>query len=187
MFHLRQPMALYLTDNTICQGLFFTYEWFILSSARLSDKDLGQGYVRERLKLSLREFCDRYSFGIISNNMKYPSPKCYMSFWGMTTYSDTLHFTNSWHNYRTLPYNRHWPHYQIPWCFYRSFVTGSASQQRSLTLLDTWSCPIWDLHLFHCLDKSLVNLSCLRTFNFKHPRYFYFAINYIQNDIHPKK
>ena len=33
---------------------------FILRAARLSSKLLGQGYVRERLKSSLRKFYDRY-------------------------------------------------------------------------------------------------------------------------------
>ena len=30
--------------------------------------------------------------GILSNIMKFPSPKCYMTFWDMTIYSDTLHW-----------------------------------------------------------------------------------------------
>ena len=28
--------------------------------------------------------------GISSNTMKFPSPKCYMTFWDMTIYNDTL-------------------------------------------------------------------------------------------------
>ena len=49
-------------------------------------------------------------------------------------------------------------------------------QQRTLTPPDTWSCPIWDLHLFWCWDHSFLNLSCLRTFWVSNiPRYFYFA------------
>ena len=41
----------------------------------------------------------------------------------------------------------------LPWLpisgtFHRTFATGAASQQRSLIPPDTWSCPIWDLHLF---------------------------------------
>ena len=57
-------------------------ECFILSAARLSSKLLGQGYVMERLKSSLRKFYGRY--GILSNIMKSPSPKCSMTFWDMT-------------------------------------------------------------------------------------------------------
>ena len=29
--------------------------------------------------------------GILSNNMRSPSPECYTTFWRMTIYSDTLH------------------------------------------------------------------------------------------------
>ena len=36
---------------------------------------------------------------------------------------------------------RFWRHYLIPG-FYRTFATGAASQQRTLTPPDTWSCPI---------------------------------------------
>ena len=32
--------------------------------------------------------------GISSNIMKSPSPKCYMKFWDMTIYSDTLHWSD---------------------------------------------------------------------------------------------
>ena len=39
-----------------------SYECFILRAARLSSKLLGQGYVRERLKLSLRKFYGRYGY-----------------------------------------------------------------------------------------------------------------------------
>ena len=31
---------------------------------------------------------------ILSNNMRYPSPKCYTIFWMVTINSDTLHYTN---------------------------------------------------------------------------------------------
>ena len=29
--------------------------------------------------------------------------------------------------------------------------------------------PLWDLHVFSCRDQSLLNLSCLRTFEFRTP------------------
>ena len=29
--------------------------------------------------------------GILSNNMKFPSPECYTTFWRLTIYNDTLH------------------------------------------------------------------------------------------------
>ena len=33
------------------------------------------------------------SMGILSNNMRFPSPECYTTFWMMTIYSDTLHWS----------------------------------------------------------------------------------------------
>ena len=53
-----------------------------------SDKILEQGYIRERLKLSLRKFYGRYGY-LINNNIKSPSAKCYMTFLDMTIYSGT--------------------------------------------------------------------------------------------------
>ena len=60
---------------------------------RLSCKLLGQGYARERSNLSHRKFYGRY-IGISSNIMKSPSPKCYMTFWDMIIYIDTLHLSD---------------------------------------------------------------------------------------------
>ena len=46
----------------------------------------------ERLKSSLRKFHGRY--GISSNILKSPSPKCYMTFWDLTIYNDTLNWSD---------------------------------------------------------------------------------------------
>ena len=59
IFYLRQSMVFYLTAHTVCQGLLLLW-MFILRAARLSSKLLGQGYVMERLKSSLRKFYGRY-------------------------------------------------------------------------------------------------------------------------------
>ena len=67
-----------------------SFECFILRAARLSCKLFGQGCVRERLKSSLRKLYSQY--GISSNIMKSPSPKCYMTFLDMIIYSDTLYW-----------------------------------------------------------------------------------------------
>ena len=66
-----------------------SYDCFILRAMRLSNKLLGQGYVKERLKSSLRKFYGRYED--LTKNMRSPSPECYTTFWMMTTYSDNLH------------------------------------------------------------------------------------------------
>ena len=55
-FHLRQPISELIRYARACSS----YEWFILRAARLSSNLLGQRYVRERLKSSLRKFYGRY-------------------------------------------------------------------------------------------------------------------------------
>ena len=90
IFLLRQPMVFLSHSSYGMPGLFSSYECFILRAARLSSKLLGQGYVIERLKSSLRKFYGRY--GISSNIMNVP--KCYMTFWDMTIYNDTLNWSD---------------------------------------------------------------------------------------------
>ena len=66
-----------------------SYECFILRAVRLSNKLLGQGYVMERLKSSLKKFHGRY--GDLTEQYEVPSPACYTTFWKMTIYSYTLY------------------------------------------------------------------------------------------------
>ena len=47
----------------------------ILRVMRLSNKLLGQGYVKERLKSSLRKFYGRY--GDLTKQYEVPPPECY--------------------------------------------------------------------------------------------------------------
>ena len=51
-----------------------SYECFILRAVRLSNKLLGQGYVKERLNSSLRKFYGRY--GYLTKQSESPSPEC---------------------------------------------------------------------------------------------------------------
>ena len=68
-----------------------SYECFILRVVRLFNKLLGQGYVKN-VRDSL---LGSYMVGteILSNNMRSPSPVCNTTFWMMTIYSDTLHWS----------------------------------------------------------------------------------------------
>ena len=68
-----------------------SYEGFILRAVRLSNKLLRQGYVKERLRSSLRKFYGQY--GDLIKQYEVPSPSCYKTFWMMTIYSDTLHWS----------------------------------------------------------------------------------------------
>ena len=67
----------------------FSYKCFILRAVRLSNKLLGQGYVKEHLKSTLRKFYGRCRD--LTKQYEVPSPECYTTLWLMTPYSDTLH------------------------------------------------------------------------------------------------
>ena len=47
----------------------------------------------ERLKSSLRKFYGRCG-DLIKHYMQVSSPKCYMTFWDMTIYNDTLNWSD---------------------------------------------------------------------------------------------
>ena len=64
----------------------------ILRAVRLSTKLLGQGYVKKRLRSSLRKLYGRY--GDLIKHYEVPSPECYTTFWMMTIYSETLHLSD---------------------------------------------------------------------------------------------
>ena len=69
-------------------------------------KILGQGYVMERLKSSLRKFCDRY--GDLIKHYEVSLTQMYIAFWDMTIYNDTLNqtlhqFANLLPNWTLLP------------------------------------------------------------------------------------
>ena len=97
--------------------------------------------------------------------MKSSSPKCYMSFWDMAIYSDTLNspdITPICDFMIELNVNRGalllvhklfcilhlLPHLTLLKISEAFVAIGAANQQRSLALPETWSYPIWDLHLF---------------------------------------
>ena len=115
-----------------------SYECFILKALQLSNKLLGQRYIKERLKSFLSKLYDRY--GDLNKQYEVPSPECYT-----TIYSDTLHWSDItpifepsliWTLLPNLTF------YLIVWGFRGTFATGAACQQRTLTPPDTWFCPI---------------------------------------------
>ena len=82
--------------------------------------------------------------GILSNNMRSPSPECYTTFWMVTIYSDTLHWsgiTPILTLFLILTLLPNLTFYLIARGFHRTFATGAACQQRTLTPPDTWSRP----------------------------------------------
>ena len=129
----------------------------------LSNKLLGQRYVKERLRSSLRKFYGRYGD--------------YLTIWGPTLPNVTRHsgwwppwvtpsIDQALHQYFTLlliwTLLPNLTFYLIARGFNRTFATDVAYQQRTLTPPETWS-----LQVFLCWDQSLLNLSNLRTFEFR--------------------
>ena len=60
-----------------------SYKFFILRAGRLLCKLFGQVYVSYMVVM-----------GVSSNIMKSPSPECYMKFWDLIIYSETLHWSD---------------------------------------------------------------------------------------------
>ena len=99
-----------------------SYECFILRAARLSSKLLGQGYVRERLKSSLRKFYGRY--GDLIKYYEVPLSQILHDILGHghLQWHPLLirHYTNFWTYHRTRHNYQFWPYYQISGGFHRT-------------------------------------------------------------------
>ena len=92
-----------------------SYECFILRAARLSSKLLGQGYVMERLKSSLRKFHGRYGDLIKHYEVSLSQMLHDVLAHDHIQWHTQLirHYTNLRTYYRTGLYYRFWPYYQI--------------------------------------------------------------------------
>ena len=91
--------------------------------------------------------------GILSTIWSSLSHECKMTFCSLTEYNDLpppiRHYTNTW---------SFWPNstfYPIMKGFNKTFATDVACWQGTLTPPDTWSCLIWDLHMFYWLRPDL--------------------------------
>ena len=68
--HLRPPIAFLSHNSSDTSGLAPLMNVLFLRAMRLSNKLLGQGYVKERLKSSLRKFYGRY--GDLTKQYEFP-------------------------------------------------------------------------------------------------------------------
>ena len=125
-----------------------SYGCFILRATRLSNKLLEQGYVKERLKSSFRKFYGRYgdliqqyevSLTRMLNDILWPDHIQ----WQPPT-DQTL--------YRTRPFT------EFLSGFHRTFATGVACRQGTLTPPDTWSRPFGTCICSTCWDQSFSEL-----------------------------
>ena len=125
-----------------------SYECFILRVVRLSNKLHGQGYVKERLKSSLRKFYGRCG----DLTKQYEGPLSRMLHDVLDDYHIiivTPSIDQTLHQFLTiidLDLNTEFEF--LPSCArfpYKTFATGAACQQRTLTPLDTCSCNTYGL------------------------------------------
>ena len=117
-----------------------SYGCFILRATRLTNKLLEQGYVQERLKSSLRKFYGRWSF---------PHTKVK---WHSVTWPYTM-TTPYWSDF--IPNSTF---YRILSGFHRTYATGVACRQGTLTPPDTWSRPFGTCICSTCWDQSFSEL-----------------------------
>ena len=119
-----------------------SYGCFILRAMRLSNKLLEQGYVKERLKSSLRKFYGRYgdlikqyevSLSQMLNDILWPD-----------------HI--QWQPLLISTF------YRILSGFHRTFAKGVACRQGTLTPPDTWSRPFGTCICSTCWDQSFSEL-----------------------------
>ena len=157
-----------------------SYECFILRAMRLSNKLLGQGYVKERLKSSLRKLYGRY--GDLTKQYEVPLSRM------LHDILDDDHI--QWHPPLIGHYTNFWllliwtllpnlTFYLIVQGFHRTYATGAACQQRTLTPPDTWSCPT--LGLACVLMSRPISPELVLSPDFwisNTPRYFSFASLY---------
>ena len=165
-----------------------SYECFILRAMRLSNKLLGQGYVKERLKPSLRKFYGRY--GDLTKQYEVPLSRM------LHDILDDDHI--QWHPPLIGHYTNFWPlliwtlllnltFFLIVQGFHRTYATGAACQQRTLTPPDTWSCPT--LGLACVLMSRPISPELVLSPDFwisNTPRYFSFAFDPLHNHSSPE-
>ena len=135
---------------------------------RLSNKLLGQGYVKERLKM-------------VSKEVLWSVRGYYQTIWGPPLPYATRH-SGWWPNTVTPSIDRTLHKFLtitdldiitefdfLHNCarFHRTYATGAACQQRTLTPPDTWSCPTLGLSCVLMSRPISPDLSCLRTFEFR--------------------
>ena len=148
---------------------------------RLSNKLHGQGYVKKRLKSSLRKFYGRY--GDLIKQYRSPSSE-YTTFWMKTIYSDTLHrkdITPIFYRYWLGPLIPNLTYYLIGEVSIEHFQRVGHANRGRWPLRTPGPVPLWDLHVFWCRDQFLLNLSCFRTLVFR-TSYGTFLLPYILRD-----
>ena len=145
-------------------------EYFIMRAMQLSNNLCGQGYVTERLKLSLRKFYGQVR-GFHQTIWGPPLP-IYTKFWRMTIYSDTLHWSDIsqiWSCNWSGPYCRIFVFTYLCEVTIEHLQWVRHDNRGRLLLWTPGPVPFWDLYVLKYWDLSLLNLFCFRTFEFRTP------------------
>ena len=110
-----------------------SYECLILTARRLSAKLPKEGYLLERLKLSLRKFYVRY--GDLIQHYEVSLSRMLNDIRPLTNYSD-FPTDQTFHTFHDL--DTKFDLHRITSGFHGALVTGVACQQGTLALPDTW-------------------------------------------------
>ena len=109
--------------------------------------------------------------GILSNNLRSPSPECYTTFWMMVIHSDILNWSGItpffWSYYWSAPYYRIWLFTWLREVSIEHLQRVRHANRGRLLLRTPGPVPFWDLQVFLCWDQYLLNLSCFRRVEFR--------------------
>ena len=163
-------MAFFISQLIRCARASSSYECFILRAVRLSNKLLGQGYVKERLRSSLRKLYGRY--GDLIKQYEVPLSRMLHDILD----DDHLqwhpllirHYTNFWPYYWSWPYNWIWLFTLLREVSVEHLQRVRHANRGRLPPPDTWSCSNFGTCKFSNVEtKYLLNLSCFWTFEFR--------------------
>ena len=121
----------------------------------------------ERLKSSLRKFYGRYGDLIKQHEVSLSQMLHYIK------------YANLLPNWTLIPILTLLPNFGG---FHRNIATGAASQQRTLTPPNTWSCPIWDFAFVLMLRPFFPELVIyMDLLSFEHPSVLLFFLRSNRN------
>ena len=180
--HLRQPIAFLSHNSSDTPGLAPLMNVLFLRAMRLSNKLLGQGYIKERLKSSLRKFYGRY--GDLIKQYEVPLSRMLHGIldddhiqWHPTLIG---HYTN-FCPLLSLDLTTELTFKLIVQGFHRTYATGAACQQRTLAPPDTWSCPTLGL-AWVLMSRPISPELVFGLLNFEHPSVLLFSLEYLVSD-----
>ena len=145
--HPRQPIVFFISQLIRHARARSSYECFILRAVRLSNKLLG-GRDMSRNVWNRLWGSSMVGIGILPNNMRFPYLEDDHTQWHPPL---MRHYTNFFYPLRIWTLLPNLTFYLIVWVFLKTFSTGAACQQRTLTPPDTLSCPTFE---FACVLMS---------------------------------